>query len=298
MKSDLFFMNHVPRIISGKSVLLFAFGKLRFHPFEFFYNFSHNSHQIDKIARFACVIIPFMKKYISCAIAVLLWLFALLSPVQQTAVFAASNIPSVPELSVGGYACILSNSAYFYTEPDEKSGLFLLPETYFVKIVELGEPYTKIEYLYDDTKVKKLTGYAKSEQLTAVDFVPKRPYYYCLFNVHYRLDGSIAGDTFLDEITVTCTYYGDYTVGSKTYCYVLQGEEFGYVPKPADLTIEKSTEYADNYTPPSTTPTPDENSNQAQPAQIAILIALCLLVPILAALILKPPRRPPYEPEL
>lgn len=239
-----------------------------------------------------------MKKYISWAIAVLLWLFALLSPVQQTVVFATPNIPSAPKLSVGGYACILSNSTYFYTEADEKSGLFLLPETYFVKIVEVGEPYTKIEYLYDDTKVKKLTGYAKSEQLTPVDFVPKRPYYYHLFNVHYRLDGSITGDTFLDEITVTCTYYGDYTVGSKTYCYVLQGEEFGYVPKPADLSVEKSTEYADNYTPPQETPTPDEPPNQTQPAQIAILIALCLLVPILAALILKPPRRPPYEPEL
>ena len=239
-----------------------------------------------------------MKKYITWAIAALLWFLAMLSPVQQTAVFAAQNTTSVPELSAGGYACILSDTAYFYTDQEEKSGLFLLPETYFVKILEVGEPYSKIEYLYDDTKVKKLTGYAKSEQLTAVDFVPKRPYYYCLFNVHYRLDGSIAGDTFLDEITIACTYYGEYPVGSKTYCYVLQGEEFGYVPKPADLVVEKSTEYADNYTPPQETPTPSAPQATTQPAQIAILIALCLLVPILAALILKPPRRPPYDTEL
>jgi hypothetical protein len=68
------------------------------------------------------------------------------------------------------------------------------------------------------------------------------------------------------------------------------------------LNIENGAmiEYADYLA--SLTPTPPEPEPPAtlpdtpsSPAQIAILIALCLLVPLLAALILKPPRRPPYE---
>lgn len=234
-----------------------------------------------------------MKKFITWAIALWLCVCQGLFPVQFKAV-SAQNSPTVPELSAGGYACVLTDDTYFYSVQDEKSGLFLLPKTYFVKVIKVGEEYCQIEYLYDDAKVKKLTGYARSRQLTAVDFVPKRPYYYRLFSVSYRLDGAIAGDAFLDEITISCTYYGDFIVGSKTYCYVLQGETFGYVPKPADFTVEPSNEYAEYYTPQET-PTQPIESTDSNPAQIAILVALCLLVPILAALIIKPPRRPPYE---
>ncbi|MBR2330731.1 MAG: hypothetical protein IKA40_05750 [Clostridia bacterium] len=243
-----------------------------------------------------------MKKFI-------LWSFAFLW-IASVALFSFSTprrvvaqepqTYSVTAPSVGGYACICTDTAYFYQSKHADSGLFLLPESYFVKILETGETYCKIEYLYDDTHVKKLIGYALTAQLTFVDYVPERPYLYCLFNLRYTLEDAFDGNGFLDDITVLCAYYGDYTVGSKTYCYVLQGEEFGYVPKPSDLSIEKNTEYADRLAatlPPEDDAPKDESPTQSNPAQIAILVALCLLVPILAALILKPPRRPPYESE-
>ncbi len=189
--------------------------------------------------------------------------------------------------------------AYFYSVPDEHRGLFLLPETYYVKILDYQSDFCKIEYLYDDTLTKKIIGYARTDHLIPVDYVPKRPYLYYVFDVHYYINDQLNDSSFLNQITVTCAYYGDYRIGSETYCYVLRGDTFGYVPKPTGLSYEENTEYADYLaaqepTSESNTPTSDGNTSSS-PAQIGILVALCLLVPVLAALILKPSRRPPYD---
>lgn len=240
-----------------------------------------------------------MKKLISCALALFCIVCAAFFPAISAQTVCAQNTqPATAAPSVGGYACILTDNVYFYSSKNEDSGLFLLPESYFVKILETGDTFCKIEYLYDDAHVKKLIGYARTAQLAFVDYVPERPYLYCLFNLRYTLGDSFGGDGFLDNITVTCAYYGDYAVGSKLYCYVLQGEDFGYVPKPTDLTFEKNTEYTDRLAasvPDSSSPPTQSSESPSSAAQIAILVALCLLVPILAALVLKPPRRPPYE---
>ncbi|MBE7079322.1 MAG: hypothetical protein E7380_05640 [Clostridiales bacterium] len=194
----------------------------------------------------------------------------------------------------GDYACILTE-ARFCTAPDESTDIFLLPKTYYVKLLEYGENYCKIEYLYDSADTKKLTGYVKTSSLTFVDYVPARPYLYYFFDVTYRIDGKTDEDDFLSQITVTCVYYGDKRVGSTQYCYVLLENEFGYVPKPATLSFEENTEYADRLAAKTEKPNITEEDDGASPLQIAILVLLCLLVPVLAALVLKPPRRPPYE---
>lgn len=250
-----------------------------------------------------------MKKFITWALACLFLIITLIAPVLPSTKANAESVtpditPSTADtttaFTVGGYACILNDTTYFYPNKNDDNGLFVLPRTYFVKILEPGDVYTKIEYLYDDEYTKKIIGYAKTDQLTPVDYTPRRPYFYQLFNVRYRLDFSFSGDDFLDEIIVTCAYYGDYTVGSKTYCYVLQNGTFGYVPKPYNFTFEENPEYEENLAPPTNALPEDNTQNKpadTNPAQIAILIALCLLVPILAALILRPQRRPPYENE-
>ena len=204
-------------------------------------------------------------------------------------------------LPAGSYACILTD-AFFFNAPDDRRGLFLLPKTYYVKILEYGETHCKVEYLYDDANTKKLVGYVETNALTAVDYIPKRPYLYYVFDVSYRIDNTQINDSaFLNQITVTCAYYGDYIIGSETYCYVLRGDTFGYIPKPTTLTITQNTEYEEYLASliPDESILPDDSVEQADssPAQIAILIALCLLVPILAALIIKPPKRPAYETE-
>ncbi|MBQ8322556.1 MAG: hypothetical protein IJX91_01170 [Clostridia bacterium] len=232
-----------------------------------------------------------MKKFILAALLPLLYFLYTVFLIPSLAVQATSA-------TAGSYACVLTDTAYFYTARNEKRGLFLLPETYFVKVLSVDGDYCRVEYLYDDAYAKKLTGYAKTSDLTFVDYTPEHPYLYHLFEVRYTIDDAFSdNDDFLSQITVTCAYYGDYKIGSETYCYVLRGDSFGYIPKPDDLTIERSTEYEDNLvveTPPAETDEPSEEDGMP-PAQIAILVALCLLVPVLAALILRPPKRPPYD---
>lgn len=233
-----------------------------------------------------------MKKFFLSTILSLFFCVSAFSPQLFTA--------SANEPATGTYACILRENAFFYSAPDERRGLFLLPTTYYVKLLDYGEEYSRVEYLYDDTNVKKLVGYAKTSALTFVEYIPEHPYFYYEFEVSYRIDGDGLEDSaFLNEITLSCTYYGDYKIGSETYCYVLRGGSFGYVPKPASLHVTVNTEYEDwlaaQAPPTGETDSAPATKESSSPAQIAILIALCLLVPVLAALILKPPRRPPYE---
>lgn len=199
------------------------------------------------------------------------------------------------------YACILTDDTFFYADADEKRGLFLLPKSYYVRLVEYGNEYCKVEYQKNESEAKRLIGYAKTAQLTFVNYVPLRPYLYYVFDLRYTIEGAPSDDDFLTQITLPCVYYGDYRIGSETYCYVLRDGKFGYVPKPSGVTYEENTEYADwlqtQKAPDNLEDEPpmsETNTEKNSPAQIAILITVCLLVPVLAALILKPPRRPPY----
>ena len=218
------------------------------------------------------------------------------STIKTTPLSAKTPSENIP-LS-GSYACILNSNTYFYSSPDERSVVFTLPKTYYVKVLDYQTEYCKIEYLYDASVMQKMTGYAKTEQLTFVEYVPKRPYLYYVFDVYYQIgDTQIDDSAFLTQLKVSCVYYGDFYFAGKTYCYVLQGERFGYIPKPAHLSYEENTEYADYLAqklPPSSSTTNETATTAASPGQIAILVTLCLLVPVVAALILKQSKRHSY----
>ncbi len=206
--------------------------------------------------------------------------------------------PLFAHAQAGTYACVTQQSAYFYASKDLKRGLFVLPETYYVKVLETDADFCKIEYQTDSEYTQKLVGYARTDALAPVDYTPQTPYFDKLFETTYTIDGSIGGDGFLDEIRLTCAYYGDYEVGSATYCYVLRGGEFGYVPKPDGLTVPKNPEYAEwlaSKEPDAPVSAPPNEEEGASPAQIAIIIALCLLVPVLSALIIRQPKTQPYD---
>ncbi len=210
--------------------------------------------------------------------------------------FTSSNAVNTQSLT-DAYACILTDDVYLYASSNERSGLFLLPRTYFVKILDVQTDFTKVEYSTDGEKSKKLTGYCKTEQLTFVDYVPTQPYFYSTFEVTYRLENGNSNYPFLTEITVTCSYYGEYPIGSETYCYVFREDAFGYVPKPTNFNVPINTEYSDRLieeAPPSEEPT--EKEATLPPTQIVTIVLLCLLAPILASLILRPTRKPtPYD---
>ena len=195
----------------------------------------------------------------------------------------------------GSYACILEDNTYFYTQPNEECGIFLLPKSYYVKVLDYQANYCKIEYLYDSSLSQKITGYAKTNQLTFVEYTPKRPYLYYIFDVYYQIgDTQIEDSAFLTQLKISCAYYGDFYFGGKTYCYVLRGDTFGYVPKPATLSYEENTEYADYLAQIPTAPPEQTTSQNAPIGQIALFVSLSLLVPILAAFLLKQSKRNVY----
>ena len=154
--------------------------------------------------------------------------------------------------------------------------------------------YTKVEYQTNGLHTKSIVGYCQTHQLTLVDFIPVNPYLYATFEVNYTAENAEAGDDFLGKLTFTCTYYGDYIIGLKQYAYVLREGEYVYVPKPQSFRYAENTEYAE-YLSSQTEST--LQSTAATPIQIGFLVVLCLLVPLLSALIIKSSKSPYVDPD-
>ena len=94
-----------------------------------------------------------MKKIILSAILPFCFLIsALLFPFQaHSAHVIAQAAPADSATSAvlpapGSYACILSDSTFFYSTADGRRGVFLLPKTYYVRLVEYGMDYSKIPW--------------------------------------------------------------------------------------------------------------------------------------------------------
>ena len=213
-----------------------------------------------------------------------------------------SFMPSLPERAITAtaqtqlsleespqYACILTENVYLYASSNERSGLFLLPKTYYVKTLSIGADFTKVQYQTDGNGLRAITGYCKTSELTFVDYEPKTPYFHTFFNVTYKIADTDKNYPFLTEIIVECAYYGEYPIVSETYFYVLREDGFGYVPKPSDLTFIENTEYTDRQAQKDEQhPALEPSETQSlPPSQIATILVLCLLAPILASLILR-----------
>ena len=232
-----------------------------------------------------------MQKILTLALTPLLFLLSIFAPFTAYlgGGFMVNAEVFTPES--GTYAYVATEDVFFYATPNNQDGLFRLPPTYYVRLLDYSSSFCKVEYQTDSQATKRLVGYVKTEQLTFVPYVPQHPYLQCVFEVEYKIDDATqSSNGFLTQIVMTCFYYGDYDVGSTTYCYVLREGEFGYIPKPKNLRFDENTEYADYLQSlrPTSSSTAEVKTKNNTPAQIAILVALCLLVPLIAALIIKP----------
>ncbi|MBO5525403.1 MAG: hypothetical protein J5993_01500 [Clostridia bacterium] len=174
------------------------------------------------------------------------------------------------------YAYISTNDVYLYADAQGENGLFLLPETYYVLVLDVGRDYCLVSYGADTEDYPALVGYVKSDLLTFVDYVPSRPYALCSFTLNYVLDGAPV-DGSLSTYRVQATYYGDYFIGSTAYCYVYAGK-FGYVARP-DLTIERNTDF-----PAEEQPTEPSEQFSVPTAVVFVLFALFTVVTLCFAL--------------
>ncbi len=180
---------------------------------------------------------------------------------------AAACIPAVTasaEEETAAYARITQDGVYFYRYADESAGLFILPRTYFVRIIGEAGDFYRVRYLETADAASALEGYCKADEVTPVDYIPETPYLNYSVTVTYRVDsGSMQlPDSFLTEYTLTAVYYGEFAYGSATSYYVLLNGQFGYVPASACSIVNypENTEHTEPETPPEEETAPAEQS--------------------------------------
>lgn len=198
------------------------------------------------------------------------------------------------------YAVADHSDVYFYSEANEKSGLFILPYTYYVKVVNLGDPFCLVEYLTDEAPYKKVTGYCKKSELTFVDFVPVRPYLKREVTVKYSLSSSLptVPSGAFDSVEVSYLYYGSYRAGTSLFYYVYGNGAFGYVPAEGELTYDLNTDYLQSTSGSEEDPPPETNQVALTGLQIALICVGCVLLVLFAFLVLRKRPAPPPSEEL
>ena len=197
-----------------------------------------------------------------------------------------------PACADGGiFACVVTEDCYLYPTADLNEGLFLLPKTYYVNVLENLDNAYRVSYLVDGKDTRKIIGYCRKEKVSVVDYQPTNPYLFACFDVTYQTEGE-SGDGFLTQITFACAYYGDYYVGSIAYCYVLRDNAFGYVPKPASFVYDENPEFFERQPPPAT-----QEEKQTFPTYL-LFIALALLTPAAVYLLFKFAAKKPFDEDV
>ena len=209
---------------------------------------------------------------------------------------AAVCLPPVPVFGASAaqtprYAVAADEDVWFYTGESEDRKLFVLPYSYYVRVLERGDEYTSVEYLTDEAPYRKLLGYCKTDALTFVDFIPARPYLKLPVTVTYTLpeSGEFAEESFT-SIQRTFLYYGSRVENGRLYLYVLEGDTFGFLPAAELPTFEYNDDFltaADGEAGPAA---PSTNAGQI----VAVSIA-CAAAVALAVLLLRGKRRVPRE---
>lgn len=233
-----------------------------------------------------------MKKFILTVLTFLLGVYTVFSP-------SVSTLRTFAE-GTDVYACIRTPEVYLYEKENSSSGLFILPYTYYVKILAEGVDYCYVQYQTDSAPYKAVYGYCKTDELTFVDFVPQRPYLSYAVDATYVLEGAgnaFVGDSVLSSVTLTYAYYGDYIVGSSVYRYVTLDGKRGYLPKTTEISYELNTEYEQHRpAPDDTNDTPAATTDPLPVAQIVLFALLALLAVGFVYYLLRPKREEPHTP--
>ncbi len=178
------------------------------------------------------------------------------------------------------YARALSHEAYFCSEKERSSGLFAVPYSYCVQVLEEQEDgWYRVQYAEDSGLYKAVYGYVRAEDFTLLDEAPETSYLYMPVNVTYSQPPA-GGLPAIDDVTVTAAFYGNYYSGGAGYSYVLYGDSFGY--------IGGATE---NYPTIEITPAPSPSPSRPSGAAVAVFVAIGVLAALAAALFALSGRR-------
>lgn len=164
------------------------------------------------------------------------------------------------------YARITQPNVYFYEKADENSGLFILPETYFIKITGESQDYYAAEYLSETPGRTPIYGFCRKTDVELVDYIPETPFLVYDTEVTFRTSSDDLPDEFIVEYKIDAAFYGTFSYGSSTCYYVELDGKFGYVPAAAcePLSYLPNTEHTE-----STPAEPDNDS--AKPQSVSAL---------------------------
>ena len=208
-----------------------------------------------------------MKKILSVLILAIL----LFQTVPAFAVFAETD-PDFGE-NAPQYARVEQDDVYFFSQPQESSGVFILPKTYFVKIIGNAGEYYEIEYGSAQQSAAPLTGYCRKSDVAPVDYIPETPYLAYRTSITFSAgDETALPDDFITSYTVSADFYGTFFFGSSVYYYVNMEGTFGYVPATVCPPLDYPLNTEHTQTEPSDTANPSEAKTSA--ANIVLICAL------------------------
>lgn len=201
---------------------------------------------------------------------------------------------SADAASLERYAVADSEAVWFYGDETETSKLFLVPYTYYVRVLAVGDPFSTVEYLTDDAPYRKVFGYCKTDALTFVDFVPARPY--LRREIEVRYDRPTAGELGgpFDSTEKTFVFYGYRYEGAQLYYYVLCDGTFGYLAMDDTLDFPLNTDYLEAVDGSHAEAAP---AGGLSPAAIALICVGCAAAVAIAAFVLRGKKKSPPSTE-
>lgn len=209
------------------------------------------------------------------------------------------------QLQADQYAVAAQSDVWFYAAENEDTGLFVLPYTYYVKVLRRGSLYSAVQYLDDAAPYKAITGYCKTDALTFVDFVPERPYLRREITVSYRVDnaaGTLMGKGTFDKVEKSFIYYGTSYLGTARFFYVYADGVFDYVPAMQEVLYDLNTDYLQASSGEIGGDTDDGNAAEEphtglSGTQIVIICVAAAALIVIALFVLRGKKAPPAPQE-
>ncbi len=173
----------------------------------------------------------------------------------------------------GEFARISTSGVYLYSSPNENDGLFMLPQSYFVKITGETNDYYYVSYLTDELPYVKINGYCKKPEITRVSYTPDTPYLKYQTEITYTLSNELL-DNPLSTYKTLAVYYGEFNFGTSVFYYVNLNGQFGYIPSSncskLDYPVNTEHTFSENETPPKS----ELSSTQNNAVRIVLICTL------------------------
>ncbi len=192
------------------------------------------------------------------------------------------------------YAVAAATDVWFYAAENEESGLFVLPYTYYVRVLKEGAVFSYVQYLDDEAPYKAIRGYCKTEDLTFVDFIPERPYLKREITVSYTVantgDSLMGGGSF-DKLEKSFVFYGTSYLGTARFFYVYADGTFDYVPATQEIVYEYNTDYLEDVSGGAPAE-PEPPAGSLSGVQIAVICAIAAALVAIAVFVLRGKKSP------